>query len=310
MSRKMEGAEGEAIALGSDAVCSSIAKEKNGDDNIQSAAEAQQQDVVADRQLAFHPAAELFPLMHGEEFDALVADIRATGQRDPVVLHHDGRVLDGRNRVSACQALGIEPHSILWDGKPGEELAYVISRNLHRRHLTTEERAKIAVKLATMKQGERTDLSPNGGRLSQAQAASLMGLSPRSLQRVKAKQNASTVEPTIKKPKANPTPKPKDAPRKAQIEKLMAAVQTILDAPVDLKLSYGVLKIRRAVKRLSALLPSENAAKLKPEDLFSRAEEAATAMDCQTQRAFLEKQAKMLGLELRAVGGSGPGGAP
>jgi hypothetical protein len=47
--------------------------------------------------LKYHPLAELFPLLDGEEFDALVEDIRVHRLHEAIVLH-DGKILDGRNR--------------------------------------------------------------------------------------------------------------------------------------------------------------------------------------------------------------------
>ena len=81
----------------------------------------------------FHPFAELFPLIKGREFDDLVADIRANGLREPVILF-EGAILDGRSRLSACQVAGIRPAFRTYRGK--DPLGYVISANLRRRHLS------------------------------------------------------------------------------------------------------------------------------------------------------------------------------
>src|SRR5215813_8180487 len=61
--------------------------------------------------LEFHPLADLFPLMEGAEFDALVADIDANKLRDRILLY-EGMILDGRNRYRALRKLGLSPEEI------------------------------------------------------------------------------------------------------------------------------------------------------------------------------------------------------
>ncbi len=54
--------------------------------------------------LQSHPIADAFPLIGGTEFDALVADIKANGVHEPIVLY-EGKILDGRNRYRASLLL-------------------------------------------------------------------------------------------------------------------------------------------------------------------------------------------------------------
>src|SRR5262245_45223221 len=72
--------------------------------------------------LRFHPLADIFPLMEGEEFDVLVADIKACGLNEAIVLL-DGMILDGRNRYRACIAADVEPVFRSFTG--GDPSAYV-----------------------------------------------------------------------------------------------------------------------------------------------------------------------------------------
>lgn len=95
--------------------------------------------------ISSHPAAELFPFMSDEELAELAADIRAHGLLEPIVLL-GGLVLDGRNRLRACEAAGVEPSFIEWDGS-GDPAVWVLSKNLKRRHLSTSQRAMVAAKL-------------------------------------------------------------------------------------------------------------------------------------------------------------------
>jgi hypothetical protein len=86
--------------------------------------------------LEFHSLANLFPLIEDAEFDDLEADIKANGQHEDIVLLDD-KVLDGRNRYRACLAAGFAPRIIAFRPEVhGEPLAFVISKNLKRRHPT------------------------------------------------------------------------------------------------------------------------------------------------------------------------------
>jgi hypothetical protein len=134
--------------------------------------------------MSFHPVSEMFPLMKDADLALLVEDIRVNGLREPIWLHPDGRIIDGRNRHAACLRAGVEPETVEWnEAVHGDLIAFVLSRNVNRRHLSESQRAVAAAMAANMRQGERTDLAPIGGRSSQADAAAVLGASRRSTQR-------------------------------------------------------------------------------------------------------------------------------
>ena len=87
-----------------------------------------------------HPLCTLFPRLVDFEFLALVADIAANGLRQPIVMH-DGMILDGGNRYRACIEAGVEPSFVEFTGD--SIVGFVLSANLHRRHLTPGQQAAI-----------------------------------------------------------------------------------------------------------------------------------------------------------------------
>lgn len=91
----------------------------------------------------FHPACRLFPEMSKEELQALAEDIKINGLLQPIVLYQ-GQILDGRNRYKACIIAGVKARFVEWDGE-GDPLAWVLSTNLVRRHLTASQRALLAL---------------------------------------------------------------------------------------------------------------------------------------------------------------------
>jgi hypothetical protein len=106
-----------------------------------------------------HPAAEVFPLMTGDEFDGLVESIRKQGVRNPVV-YRGTVLLDGRNRLRAVQRLSSEGitvnvPSVQRDGDGADDIEWVESQNLFRRHLTDDAQAMVAAELWRLI-GERT----------------------------------------------------------------------------------------------------------------------------------------------------------
>ncbi|MCW8379811.1 ParB N-terminal domain-containing protein [Streptomyces justiciae] len=86
----------------------------------------------------------LFPDLDEEDLTALADDIKDNGLLHPVVLDTDGQVIDGRNRLKACEIAGIEPTYTTYDGD--DPAGYALSVNVHRRNLSKGQIAMITAK--------------------------------------------------------------------------------------------------------------------------------------------------------------------
>lgn len=124
--------------------------------------------------LPIHPAAEILPLMGEHELRELADDIKQHGLQEPVALYSVKNtksycLLDGRNRLDALELNGVELFRDGWSNKHfrryvkqglivladlDEAIAYVFSRNIRRRHLTQDQKRKLAGKLLELNPGQ------------------------------------------------------------------------------------------------------------------------------------------------------------
>jgi hypothetical protein len=93
-----------------------------------------------------HPFSKLFPPISEEDFGKLAADIKLNGLHQPIV-RYQGKILDGNNRYRACELVKVAPKFADFNGDDAAARNYVISANIHRRHLSPDERRGIIATL-------------------------------------------------------------------------------------------------------------------------------------------------------------------
>jgi hypothetical protein len=133
-----------------------------------------------------HAAADLFPMMTPPELKDLADDIQANGLLEPIVLL-GGKVLDGRNRLAACEVAGVEPRFETWSGS--SPTAYVLSKNLHRRHLSVSQLGVIGMKATPMFREEAKERQSLAGGVDPHQRHSEKSLGVERQQAIKPIEN-------------------------------------------------------------------------------------------------------------------------
>lgn len=159
-----------------------------------------------------HPAASVFPLLEGEEFEQLVDSIRRLGVQMPIVLL-DGVLLDGRNRLRAVERLraegrNFEVTTIEWESEKGETPSEVIlAMNETRRHLSDDARVMARAAILPLIEADRAAAerapqfkpgicpNPSGRRGKEEQAT------PKSAQPVYLQENAVFTQTKTDHPK-------------------------------------------------------------------------------------------------------------
>ena len=205
--------------------------------------------------------------MSPQELSDLTDDIALHGLRQPVVTL-DGQVLDGWHRYSACLHAEVKPTLVEYDGD--DPAAFVLSLNMHRRNLTTTQRAVAVVSVSAWKpSGNQPKGEPGSPPLSNAEMAALADTTERTIQQTKrgveaghgkamregkisAKAAAARAKPKKStKPASSPEPKrtyeaeplqPEDADRIADLASDFEALSRIVEADDKLAESVAIIK--------------------------------------------------------------------
>lgn len=230
-----------------------------------------------------HPVADVFPMMPDDELMKLGDDIKANGLKTPIEVRRHGRlddkgvysydleVIEGRSRLEAMQRAGIElGESDINEIELEDDavVAYVISANIHRRHLTKQQQVELIIaahEAAADKprhDGEVSDLPDlpgfldrrKGGRGKKDEAkaavvtsAKELGVSKRTAERVIAEMRSKkgadgkVSKTELKRYTPRPMPKPRsgkpvlglEAARRAYLD-LCTDPDVDLDAEIDL----------------------------------------------------------------------------
>jgi len=198
--------------------------------------------------IKIHPAAEMFPLLADGELFALGEDIRRNGLSNPIVftVKNDEPILvDGRNRLDAAERAGLRVKLItksqkkhwwnfeIFDGDGeqvdldphgagfasavrviSEPVPYIISANIHRRHLTLMQKKELVAALIK-EQPERSNRA----------TAALVKVDHKTVGAVRKEMEGRGEIPHVDrtidtKGRSQPAAKPKPAPNQSSISKL------------------------------------------------------------------------------------------
>jgi hypothetical protein len=263
--------------------------------------------------LPVHPAAELFPLMSELELRALGEDIKKNGLLSPIIID-DEKLVDGRNRLDAIALLGMEFEFIRAKRGPDKgkivgiesydfstplsgavrplfefwanPYDFVIGTNLHRRHLTSEQKRELIVKVLKAKP-----------EASNATVAKQVKADDKTVAKVRRKLESTSEIPKLEKTvgadgkqRKKPTKKQEERDRKTCI----ALYQKVLDAEKEAAAEQRAAgsaetRIEQRKAEMARLAESND------DDTVDRALALVAAMDDQQRRRFHDKYMQLYG---------------
>ncbi len=229
-----------------------------------------------------HPVADLFPMLAEDELAELAADIKQRGLLQPIVLDVEGRVLDGRNRLAACESAGIEPTFETYEGDDPDGYAFAV--NVNRRHLRAGARHLLTEQARRLTGKSKIAVSQASGVHDQRliEAGLVLDFAPDHVERVmdggESLQTAVAVARERKREKAEDH---------AKKERLRTGAPDLLDQVADGRLDLDEAVAALGVREQKAANEAEVAQR--EEEERRSAEERAAAQFKQEQAESLER---------------------
>ena len=155
-----------------------------------------------------HELSAIFGDMPDTDFQSLLDSVQTDGFIDPIVRIHEGQILDGWHRYRAAQELNLirKLRFQEWnedEKEDGDPKAFVLARNIERRHLGASQRAQIVVTFnERFNRGnidaQRNDSdSPNGEPKTRQELAQDAGVGTRTIDRAVQVEKAGQSEAVI-----------------------------------------------------------------------------------------------------------------
>lgn len=222
-------------------------------------------------QFTQHPLSAAFPSMPGHEVDSLAKDILEHGQREPGVIF-EGQILDGWHRYRACEIASELSSAVQFRfvefPAGGDPVAFVKSRNLHRRHMSDSQRAASVVACSKWAPAGNPDLPSGRRRSNPALSAGLeKGATPAPSTTAQMAAEADVSARTINHAKTAHAAGLGDAVVEGKVSARRAAEIVRADPKVGKKIASGKVTADQVIEKakpLPKILPRPEAAKPEP----------------------------------------------
>jgi hypothetical protein len=128
-------------------------------------------------------------MLEPEKLDKMVESIRRDGLIHPILTFRD-EIIDGRNRLRACELAGVQPSFQEWSGGQDQSpTGLILSLNIDRRHLNSAQKAALAVEALPFFEAEAAERQKAGQKRGAETTNRERGTDERLTQKIESSDN-------------------------------------------------------------------------------------------------------------------------